>query len=54
MAATESLDSSAALVTTASASQATESDTVSITAIIHNPQVFSIQHIRTVYFEYIY
>lgn len=39
MAATESLDSNATLVTTASTSQATESDTVSITAIIHNPQV---------------
>lgn len=38
MAATESLDSNTTLVTTASASQATESDTVSITAIIHNPQ----------------
>ena len=39
MAATESLESGTPLVTTASASQVTESDTVSITAIIHNPQV---------------
>lgn len=39
MAAADSLDTNTSLVTTASASQATESDTVSITAIIHNPQV---------------